>query len=225
MQWALLRWSDDILRRATWTTSSQTGQRTLTKLVCSLVACGLFYGAAMGSFGLAERGDEWLLQMVYSAVKLPLLLGVSFAISLPSFFVLNTLFGLRPDFSVVLRSLLATQAGFTIFLAAFAPLTLFWYASSPDYARALLFNGCMFAAASIASQRLLRGHYRSLIERNPRHSRMLWAWTGVYALVAIQMAWLLRPFIGAPDRPITFFRPEAWENAYLVIWRLITQVL
>ena len=30
---------------------------------------------------------------------------------------------------------------------------------------------------------------------------MLRAWLGVYAFVGIQMGWVLRPFVGQPDRP------------------------
>ena len=37
-------------------------------------------------------------QVVYSAVKVPFLLFTTFLLSLPSFFVVNTLLGLRPDF-------------------------------------------------------------------------------------------------------------------------------
>jgi hypothetical protein len=54
-------------------------------------------------------------------VKVPFLLLTTFAISVPSFFVLNTLLGVRADFPAVLRILLAGQAGLTIILAALEP--------------------------------------------------------------------------------------------------------
>ncbi|MCO6042482.1 hypothetical protein NG895_01045 [Aeoliella sp. ICT_H6.2] len=220
----LLHWPDDVLRRATWTNSPASGQRTFGRLLATMAACGLLYGAAMGSFGAVAGGSNWPLQMLYSALKVPLLLSVTFVISVPSFYVMNALFGLGGDFAVALRNLLATQAGFTVLLAAFAPLTLFWYATDGDYSRALVANGVMFAAASLASQRLLRGYYRPLVAGNARHRKMMWLWTGLYALVAIQMAWLLRPFIGSPDKQVTFFRPEAWDNAYLKVWELVVRV-
>lgn len=179
----------------------------------------------MGSFGAWEASHHWQLQMLYSAVKLPLLIAVTFAISVPSFFVLNTLFGLRNDFPRAMQSLLATQVGFTIFLAAFAPLVLFWYASFSNYNHAVATNGVMFAVSSLASQRLLRGYYAPLVARNPRHRMMLWVWTGVYALVAIQLAWLLRPFVGSPAAPVEFFREGAWDNAYIIISKLVWRIL
>lgn len=225
MHSSMLHWPDEVLRRAAWTNSPAGGQRTFAKLLVTMTACGLLYGAAMGSYGAVAGSTHWPLQMLYSAAKVPLLLGATFAISLPSFYVLNALFGLGSDFAVALRSLLATQVGFTVLLVSFAPLTLFWYASDTGYEQALVVNGIMFAAASLGSQRLLRSYYRPLIAHRPRHRRMLWVWTGLYALVAIQMAWLLRPFIGSPHNPVTFFRPEAWDNAYLKLWELIVRVI
>jgi len=48
----------------------------------------------------------------------------------------------------------------------------------------------------------------------------------VFGLVGVQMGWVLRPFIGAPNSPLQFFRERAWgdRNAYVVVARLIWQV-
>ncbi len=217
--------ADDVLRRAPWTTRELSAARALARLVACLVVSGLVYGAAMGSFrGLAGQ-PQWLLQISYSAVKVPLLLMAAFVIGLPSFFVLNTLFGLRRDFSQAVRALVATQAGLAIILASLAPVTLLWYASSSDYRQALLVNGCMFAVASLAAQWLLRRHYAPLVARNRRHRWLLWTWAAVYVLVAIQLAWLLRPFVGTPRAEVQFLRPEAWDNAYVVVARLVGRTL
>ena len=43
----------------------------------------------------------------------------------------------------------------------------------------------------------------------------------LYVFVAIQAAWVLRPFVGAPGLPASFFREEAWDNAYVRIFRAI----
>ena len=50
---------------------------------------------------------------------------------------------------------------------------------------------------------------------------MLYAWLVLYAFVGIQMGWMLRPFIGAPDMATGFFRSEPFSNAYIVVLRLI----
>jgi hypothetical protein len=185
--------------------------------------CGMLYGAAMGTFG-GLSGDR-PLQILISAVKVPLLLLVTFVISLPSFFVVNTLLGLRSDFAAVMRALAGGQAGLTIVLASLAPYTLLWYTSFANYTWALLFNGVMFAVATFAAQAILRSWYRPLIARNPCHRWLLRLWLIVYAFVGIQTAWVLRPFVGSPDMPVQFFREESWDNAYVIIGRMIWTTL
>jgi hypothetical protein len=183
------------------------------------VFCGLLYGAVMGTFGGLAGDRAW--QVVFSATKLPLLLAVVFLLSLPSFLVLNTLLGARNDLPDVLRALVSSQAGLTLILAALAPYTALWYASTTDYRQALLFNGGMFAVASAAAQLLLRRAYRPLVARNPAHRWLLRVWLVLYMFVGIQMAWVLRPFIGDPDLPVRFFRPGAWGNAYVIVAGLV----
>ena len=196
---------------------------SLAWLLALVALFGLFYGAVMGGFGGLEDGRA--LQVAYSAVKVPLLLLLTFGLSLPSFFVLNTLLGVREDFGDVLRALVTTQAGLTILLASLAPFTLVWYASSGHYAAAILFNALMFAAASVGAQGLLRRHYRPLVARNPVHRVLLRVWLVVYAFVGIQMGWMLRPFVGDPGSPVRFFREDVLGNAYVVIAQLVWQVL
>lgn len=216
----LLTWADDILRsRPAVLQAGSTRQRLLH---LSLVLClfGMLYGAVMGSYSLIFGGQ--LLQVVYSAVKVPILLMVTSALSLPFFFVLNSLYGLREDLRKVLRALLATQAAVTVILASLSPLTLLWYASSDNYRAAILFNLLMFAAASLSAQLVLKQLYRPLIQKNPLHGRLLKVWIIIYGFVGVQMAWTLRPFIGSPNAPTQFFRQEAWGNAYLELYRIIT---
>jgi hypothetical protein len=219
----LLHYADDVLRRRPWTTRSAQTAAALKLLVALLVAFGMGYGAVMGCFG-GLSGDR-ILQVIYSAVKVPLLLVATSLIALPNFFVLNTLFGLRRDFAEAVRALAATQAGLAVILASLAPFTAVWYATSADYAAALRFNALMFAVASFGAQYLLRGYYRPLIRRNRRHRTMLWFWLIIYVFVGIQMGWVLRPFIGDPHAQVQFFREGAWSNAYIVVFKLLTSLV
>ena len=195
----------------------------LRQLLLLIVMFGLLYGAVMGSYG-GVFGDRWK-QVIYSAVKVPFLLLGTILLSLPSFFVISTLLGLREDFAQSLRVLVATQAALTIILASFAPFTAVWYLSFSDYQAAVLFNALMFGISSIAAQVLLRRFYAPLIARNPRHRLLVRAWLIVYAFVGIQMGWLLRPFIGDPLSPTRFFRAHMWGNAYEVVLRMVWSLM
>lgn len=197
--------------------------RLRTLLLAGFVASFL-YGAVMGTFGLAAGGER-ALQVVFSGLKVPLLLLVTFGLCVPSFFVANTLAGLRDDFAASLRALLVTQCALAVVLVSFSPLTALWYLSDGSYDRAILFNAVMFGVASLAAQRVLFREYRPLIARNPRHRWMVRLWLAVYAFVGIQMGWVLRPFVGKPGLTVRFFRTEAWGNAYQQVIDLISKQL
>jgi hypothetical protein len=202
--------------------ATELPRATLPRLIAFIVLFGVFYGAVMGSFGVTSIR---LLQPLYSGVKVPLLLLVTFLLSLPSFWVLNTLLGLAADFREVLRALVTTQAALTVILASLAPFTVFWYASFTDYHNAILFNGVMFGIASFSAQWLLRRLYRPLIARNIRHRTLLRVWLIIYAFVGIQLGYVLRPFIGDPRLPVHFFRADSWGNAYVYVAQLIWHAL
>ncbi|MHC4147094.1 MAG: hypothetical protein ACYSUD_20270, partial [Planctomycetota bacterium] len=112
---SILLQADNVLRARPWAVQEGHVARRLAQLGTLVVVFGLAYGAVMGSFGGVFGERLW--QVVFSAVKVPLLLAGTFALSLPSFFIVNTLFGLRSDFLYSMRALLATQAGLTIVLA------------------------------------------------------------------------------------------------------------
>lgn len=201
------------------------------KVLGILMIFGPAYGAAMGSYNWVA-GNQSLVgqipQMMFSAIKVPLLLIVTLLVAIPSFFVINTLMGLRDDFQTSIRSIVSAQSGLTIILASLLPLTIFTYVSlsylEVSYETAVLFNASMFGLASVSAQMLLRRYYRSLVVRNPRHRLMVRVWIFVYAFVGIQAAYVLRPFIGSPNEPTTFFRRESFQNAYIQIWTMVSDV-
>jgi hypothetical protein len=210
---------DSLLRgtRSGLSSPDEPFSQQVPRLLAIILLFGSVYGGVMGAFGVMAPGHA--VQVAYGAAKVPMLLTVSFCISLPSFMVLNTLLGVRSDAREVLHALLSMQAGLTVVLASLAPFTALWYVSFSDYSVALMFNGAMFAIATITAQWMLRRSYRPLIARHSRHRALLRIWVLIYAFVAIQMAWVLRPFIGDPSGAVTFFRREAWGNAYVEVVR------
>ena len=49
-------------------------------------------------------------------------------------------------------------------------------------------------------------------------------WVTAFALVGAQMSWLLRPFLGSPDRPFSFFRARE-SNFFEAVWSHLTRLL
>ena len=100
--------------------------KTTVWIVCIV---GPIYGIAMGSYAWIDEHrsfNQQTLQMLYSGLKLPLLITTTVALALPSFFVLNSLFGLREDFGQAVRAVVSAQAGLVIILASLTPLTVFF---------------------------------------------------------------------------------------------------
>ncbi len=194
----------------------------LRQWVMTISVFGFCYGAAMGSFSCVR--PERIAQVVFAGVKVPLLLLCTFMLSLPSFFVFNNLMGLREDFSKALRLIVSAQSGLTIVLASLAPLSLLWNFSTVNHTATVLFNAVLFGIALGASQIILRRHYRPLIEKDARHRVLLRAWGVLFAFTGIQLAWVLRPFVANIDRPVSFFREEAWGNAYIIVFQMIGKI-
>lgn len=44
----------------------------------------------------------------------------------------------------------------------------------------------------------------------------------VYIFVGIQTGWVLRPFVGDPALPTSFFRKDAFTNSYVDIARILS---
>jgi hypothetical protein len=195
----------------------------LRELMVTIAAAGAFYGCAMGSFACDSVARAKLI--LYAGIKVPILLLATAALCLPGFFVVNTVAGLGHAFGRALRAILAGQAALAVALTSLAPLVLFEYESGVAHPLALLVNAVAFSCASASGQVVMRRHYRALILEDPRHRIMLGAWIFLYAVVGIQMGWLLRPFVGAPGIPVTFFRSEPFSNAYVVVVELVLGVL
>ena len=212
------------------TTKRNSGTISISLRTAALIVlvAGVCYGSVMGCYAAVaiERpwSEQWA-QMLFSGLKVPLLILATLLVALPSFFILNTLVGLRHQFKESLKAILLAQAGLVIILLSLAPITLFVYVSvSPmrlGYSLAVLWNAFAFGGASVSAQMLLRRNYRHLIRQNPRHRWMVRVWILVYAFVGIQMAYVLRPFIGSPSNTISFFREDPFENAYVRILKLI----
>ncbi|MBC7834864.1 MAG: hypothetical protein H7Y88_07165 [Phycisphaerales bacterium] len=177
------------------------------------------YGAAAGTFAF-ER-PERALQVLYSAIKLPILLLLTTALCLPVLFVVATVAGRREAFALIIRAILAGQAAMSISLASLAPFVVFCYVSAITYNTAKFINGVLFAVATIVAHIVLRRQTRELRARDPGVGVLLVAWGLLYVFVGIQLAWTIRPFIGQPGAATTFFRSEPFTNAYVELGRVL----
>jgi hypothetical protein len=211
---------DSTFRSALSSHHTAPTQKDVTRAqVALVVAGGTFTGALMGSFALWNGGG--VLFALWGALKVPLLLGLSGALCFPILRVLSFLLGIGEGFQTATRALLGVSATFACVLAALSPLTLLVYASGASYRGALGWNiGVWIFAALVAGVRA-RTELAPQLKREKR-LRVLGAWGfALWAFVAVQAGWSLRPFIGRPDAPPQFLRRDALSNAYVGLGKLM----
>ena len=190
----------------------------LPKLAILVALSGAIQGAMMGSYALFNGGSPWFV--VWAAFKVPLFLGVAAGLCFPALRLLYSLAGLGDAFAPTIRAFAAAQAAFAAILAALAPFVLVFYASGLSYRGALMLNLALFALAGVAAQGVARGRLQDLLKRDSRHLKLWAIGFAVWAFVAVQLAWNLRPFIGSPEAAIQFLRPDAFSNVYLALWKI-----
>lgn len=129
---------------------------TVNMLASSAIALAA-YGAVLGSF-------HSVLMAVTSAVKLPLLFLVTLAICLPTLYLFNLVFGARLSVRQAL-ALVMTAITVTAMLAlAFAPISLFFLITAPDYGFFKLLNVAILTLSALVGLRFLTGGMQVLNE-------------------------------------------------------------
>lgn len=178
-------------------------------------------GLFLGSFGAAEPG-RWA-QPAFAAVKLPLLTLGTTAICLPGFYMMHVVLRARREFGAAVRGVLAGQAMFAIVLASLAPLLPVWYDAAASHRAALLGSAAAFGIAALCSLVAVSRVQRSVRTRRRVSRALLVGWLIMYTFVGLQGAWMLRPFIGAPDAPVRFVRENPFTNGYVAVLRLLVR--
>ena len=146
-------------RRGIW--DQVVEDRQLTKLtgqmlVSSVVALAC-YGAVLGSF-------HSVLMALTSAVKLPLLFLVTLAICLPTLYLFNLVFGARLSIRQSLALVMVALTVTAMLALAFAPISLFFLITAPDYNFFKLLNVAILTLSAVVGLRFLTGGMRVLNE-------------------------------------------------------------
>ncbi len=196
------------------------GQKMRAMIIASLIFFAL-HGAVMGS-----SHSVW--QALSSAAKLPLLFLATLVICSPTLYFFNLLFGSdqSPTQHVVLVLTAITVT--SVLLLSFSPIVLFFLLTTSHYQFFKLLNVAVFAISGIIGVTfLIRG--TQLIsdpesEGTQTRRYVVYLWIVVYAFVGSQMAWTLRPFVGAPGLEFELFR-QLGGNFYANIFASIGEIL
>lgn len=197
------------------------GEKMKAMLISSITFFAI-YGAVMGS-------THSLAQTLSSAVKLPILFLATLVVCVPSLYFFSLLFGsnqsLGQSFAVILTGITVTA----VLLLSLAPITLFFLLTAPSqYQFFKLMNVAVFSVSGLMGIVFLYQGMKvvSKSEKEGANTRkwVLIFWMFVYAFVGSQMAWTIRPFIGAPDQPFELFR-QLGGNFYANVLSSIGEIL
>jgi hypothetical protein len=190
-------------------------------LVSSVVFFAL-YGAVMGS-------SHSLWQTLSSAAKLPVLFLATLFVCVPSLYFFSLLFGSNQSLSQSLAVILTAITVTAVLLLSGAPITLFFLLTAPSqYQFFKLLNVAIFSLSGLMGIVFLYQGMKvvSGVEQEGAATRkwVLIFWMFVYAFVGSQMAWTIRPFIGAPGTPFELFR-QLGGNFYTNVLTSIGEIL
>lgn len=191
-------------------------------LLVSSISFFALYGAVMGS-------THSLWQTFSSAVKLPVLFLATLIICVPSLYFFSLLFGSNQSLGQSLTVILTGITVTAVLLLSCAPITLFFLLTTPSqYQFFKLLNVGIFTIAGLMGVVFLYQGIKVVsgpsTEGAGTRKWVLILWMFVYAFVGSQMAWTIRPFIGAPGTPFELFR-QLGGNFYANVLYSIGEIL
>jgi hypothetical protein len=193
---------DELLRDRDRALERIAGERDLLghgrATLATIAIAGAVFGAALGGY----RGG---VQILYAAIKMPLLLLATAAICAPTLSAFNTALdrpsSMRRDLSLVLAAL----AIGSLVLAAEAPIVLLAICFEVGYHSLVLLTVACCAVAGLCSLSLAARGMRHLSPA--RVGSAAAALVLVFTIVGAQMAWTLRPWVVRPrTRAVPFVR-------------------
>ena len=189
-------------------------------LVSSITFFAL-YGAVMGS-------THSLWQTLSSGVKLPILFVATLFVCVPSLYFFSLLFGSNQSLSQNLTIILTAITVTAVLLLSLAPITLFFLLTTRQYQFFKLLNVGIFSISGLMGVVFLYQGMKvvSNTEAEGATTRrwVLIFWMFVYAFVGSQMAWTIRPFIGAPGTNFELFR-QLGGNFYANVFHSLGEIL
>jgi len=188
--------------------------------VSSLIFFAL-YGAVMGS-------THSLWQALSSAAKLPVLFLATLLICAPTLYFFNVLFGSNQSLTQNVALILTAITVTAVLLLSFAPITLFFLLTTSQYQFFKLLNVAVFAISGVMGVAFLSQGMRIVADDGGAGERsrrwVLRLWMFLYAFVGSQLAWTIRPFIGAPSISFELFR-QLGGNFYTNIFASLGEIL
>jgi len=178
------------------------------------------YGIVMGSYNS-------FLQSLVTGIKVPCLIFLSLLICFPALFVIQYMIGSTMTLSQMANVILSGFIVFSTITLSFAPIVIFFMITSDNYAFLKLLHVTIFTFSGIfAVKTIISGLSFSCEKKNiyPKLGLKIFKiWIVIFAFVASQLAWNLRPFVGSRDMTFELFRVRE-SNFYVAVIHSVTHL-
>ncbi len=205
-------------------------------------------------YGFVLGLQHSLLQALSAAVKLPLLFLLTIVITFPTLFIFGSLIGIGRTFMQTIVILLGGTAIISLALVALSPVTLLFGMTTSSYAFFKLLNVGIFVVAWFLGAAFFRAIYAPPIstgaplpmqqddretsigetsrvfseEQAENHTKIqsyfIRFWFLLYGFVAVQISWMLRPFVCSSSLEFQLLRGLR-DNVYGDILYSIAHIL
>jgi len=185
----------------------------------AILVLSAVYGATMGAYSGG-------LSILFSAIKVPMLLLISLYLTIPSYYVLYSLLGGKRTLRQTAMLLLFSFTIMATVLIALVPVNLFFVIttsrSSATYAFTVLLNIAIFTLAGFfALTNFVRGAKVLYQEPSENWKPAFLLGSLILMVVGTQLAWVLRPYF---DYYSGFIRPLE-SNFYTAMAQLASQFI
>ena len=172
-------------------------------MLVSSVLCLALYGAVLGS-------THSLWQALSSAAKLPILFLATLVVCAPTLYFFNVLFGSNQSLTQNVALILTAITVTAVLMLSFTPILLFFLLTTSGYQFFKLLNVAICAITGFTGVLFLSQGMAVIAAAGKEGARarrnLVRLWVLIYGFVGSQMAWMLRPLIGAPSMKFELFR-------------------
>ncbi len=180
-----------------------------TLTVKQMVIFGWLVVLWSGVFGFVLGSFIGGIQILYVLIKMPFLLLGAFAFTVISNIVLSLLLGVNASIRELIVRSMSSLAATAVGLAAFSPVIIFYILLPQNHDQLLVSTVFFFGLAGLIG--VYQFHSWVYARKKGLASLAIsLVWVCVYGVVVLQLAWMLRPWVGVIDPvhdTVPFSRP------------------
>jgi hypothetical protein len=198
---SVLALAGDVIRRPELLLAVCEDDRTFQAIAPKLL---LIAGVGLALFGCVVGSYRGGIQVLYAALKMPLLIGIPLVVGLPAVRTFWAGAGASTTWRKVGLSGLVGAARIGVLASALGPLLALAYSVQLPYHLAVLLLAASLIAAGLPGLTVVS---TAIGEATAHRTLARVCSLALMGLLAAQTGWILRPFVARPTAEVAFLRP------------------